>query len=344
MIPSCMRRAPHFFLLNGLLSIVMSCATPGAWAGDTVLQGAGATFPAPVYLQWAARYREDRQVEVHYKPVGSGAGIQRIENGQVDFGASDIPLDPAHLARSGLKQFPALVGGVVPVVNVDGIGSGELRLSGDVLAKIYLGQLRKWNAAEIVALNPDLHLPRANITVVHRSDASGTTFLWSHFLALSNRDWTLAPAALVAWPQGIAATGNEGVASMVQRTRMSIGYVEYAYARQHQLRVAALRNRDGMFVAPGAESFRAAMDTAWQSGAGLDALLINQPGAGSWPLTAASFVLLKSSANAARNGDVLDFFEWALTQGQAQATGLDYVPLPEAVVQKIRQSWHRGGS
>lgn len=342
MNPSCMRQASLFPLLTGLLLIVMSCAMPAVWAGDIVLQGAGATFPVPVYLQWAARYRQEKQVDVHYEPVGSGAGIQRIEEGQLDFGGSDIPLDAAHLARSGLKQFPAVVGGVVPVVNIDGIGSGELRLSGEVLAKIYLGQVRKWNAPEIVALNPELHLPRANITVVHRSDASGTTFLWSHFLALSDRDWTLMPAAVVAWPQGIAAAGNEGVASMVQRTRMSMGYVEYAYARQHQLRVVALRNRDGVFVMPGADSFRAAMDTAWQGRAGLDALLINQPGAGSWPVTAASFVLTKSATNAAHHRDVLDFFEWALTQGQAQATDLDYVPLPDVVVQKIRQSWRRG--
>lgn len=317
----------------GFLS-ALSCALP---VHASSLQGAGATFPAPLYLQWASQYLVTTGNQVRYEPIGSGAGIQHIDSGLVDFGASDIPLNATQLSDSGLMQFPAIVGGVVPVVNIDGIAYGELRLSGTVLADIYLGRIRKWNAPEIVALNPDLHLPRANITVVHRADASGTTFLWSSYLALANRNWTAPAAAMIEWPLGISAAGNEGVASMVQHTRTSIGYVEYAYARAHHLRVVALRNHDGEFVLPSAKTFRAAMDTAWHSAPSLDALLLDQAGADSWPITAASFVLLKTTG--ARNHDVLQFFDWALTHGQQTADELDYVPLPAAAVTKVRQSW-----
>ncbi len=329
---------PARFVLVAALSAVLAVPVHAA-----ALNGAGATYPAPLYSAWAAQYRQIAGVDIRYEAIGSVAGIERIENGLADFGGSDIPLTPAQLAGAGLMQFPAVVGGVVPVVNIDGIGSGALRLSGAVLAGIYLGRIEKWNAPEIAALNPDIHLPRANITVVHRADASGTTFLWSSFLALASRDWTAPAAATISWPVGIDAVGNEGVASMVQRTRMSIGYVEYAYARAHQLHVAALRNREGVFVTPGASSFRAAMDAAWPSGASPDVLLINQRGAQSWPITAASFVLLRTSAEAAgRNREALKFFDWAITQGQQAAQDLDYVPLPDAVVKKIRQSWVTG--
>lgn len=338
--PRFMRQLSDFLTPVRLTLAVIFCTMLAAPAQAAVLRGAGATFPAPLYTRWATQYLEATTVEVRYEAVGSGAGIQRIESGLVDFGASDIPLSTAQLTSEGLMQFPAVVGGVVPVINIDGIGSGTLRLSGAVLADIYLGRIRKWNAPEIAALNPELHLPRANITVVHRADASGTTFLWSSFLALANKDWTAPAAATIDWPLGIAAVGNEGVASMVQRTRTSIAYVEYAYARAHHLRVIALRNRDGEFVLPGASSFRAAMDTATRSGAGLDALLIDQAGAGSWPITAASFVLLKTSEQTAEhNRDVLKFFDWALTHGQKAAEDLDYIPLPDAAVRKVRQSW-----
>lgn len=319
---------------------IVPCLVLAAPAHAAVLNGAGATFPAPLYQQWATQYRQATGVEVHYEAVGSGVGIQRIESGVVDFGASDMPLNATQLNNQGLMQFPAVVGGVVPVVNIDGIGSGELRLSGAVLAGIYLGRISKWNAPEIAALNPELHLPRANITVVHRADASGTTFLWSSYLALTNKDWTAPAATTIDWPTGIAAVGNEGVASMVQRTRTSIGYVEYAYARAHRLRVTTLRNREGEFVLPSAGSFREAMDMAAHSGTGLDALLIDQAGTGSWPITAASFVLLKTSAAATeRSREVLKFFDWALSHGQKAAEDLDYIPLPDTVARKVRQSW-----
>lgn len=329
-----------FFVLTRLTLVTALSAMLAMPAHAATLRGAGATFPAPLYAMWATQYREATAVDVRYEAIGSGAGIQGIESGAVDFGASDIPLTAAQLSSAGLIQFPAIVGGVVPVVNIDGIGSGQLRLSGAVLADIYLGRIQKWNAPEIAALNPGVHLPRANITVVHRADASGTTFLWSSFLALASKDWKVPAALTVAWPLGIAAVGNEGVASMVQRTRTSIGYVEYTYARTHKLRVAALQNRDGEFVVPSANGFHAAMDAAWRSGASLDALLINQAGAESWPITAASFVLLRNSAEAAENNrEVLKFFDWALTHEQKAAQDLEYVALPDEAVRKVQKSW-----
>ena len=312
-------------------------------AAGVVIRGAGATFPFPIYSQWAAQYREETGTQVDYEPVGSGAGVERIEHDQVDFGASDAPLSAEQLRRIGAIQFPAVIGGVVPVIHIAGIRSGELRLSGAVLAQIYLGRIRRWNDPQIVALNPTLSLPNANITVVHRADASGTSFLWSDYLSQSSPDWksTMGTATALAWPVGVAGVGNEGVASYVQRTRFAIGYVEFAYAKQHNLAYCALRNRDGLFVQPGRASFAAAANAAqWTSDADLAQVLTNQSGPDTWPVTGASFVLLRPrSGQPGRSSEVVRFFDWAFSHGGAAAARLEYTQLPEAAVALIRKSW-----
>ena len=324
-------------------SLVVLTAPAHSGAAGVVIRGAGATFPFPIYTQWAAQYRDETGTQVDYEPVGSGTGVERIERDEVDFGASDAPLSAEQLRRIGAIQFPAVIGGVVPVIRIAGIRSGELRLSGAVLAQIYLGRIRRWNDPQIVALNPTLSLPNANITVVHRADASGTSFLWSDYLSQSNPEWksTMGTATALAWPVGVAGVGNEGVASYVQRTRFAIGYVEFAYAKQHNLAYCALRNRDGLFVQPGRASFAAAANAAqWTSDADLAQVLTNQSGPDTWPVTGASFVLLRTrSGQPGRGSEVVRFFDWAFSHGGAAAARLEYTQLPEAAVALIRKSW-----
>ncbi len=323
------------------LALVTMTAAFGTFAAPPVIHGAGATFPMPVLAAWGAEYLHARGVELHYEPVGSGAGIEQVESRQADFGATEAPLPAAELQRKGLLQFPAVIGAVVLVVNIAGIKSGDLRLSGEVLAEIYLGRIRKWNAAAIAALNPGLSLPDSYITVVHRSDASGTSLLWSEFLARSNPEWRRSVGAgmLPAWPTGVSDAGNEGVASSVQRTRMSIGYVEYAYARQHRLSLVSLRNREGWFVSPGRAAFEAAALTArWSSLEDTALLLADPPGAGSWPIVGASFILLPADAGE-RSAAVIRFFDWGLNQGRHAAEDLGYVPLPDAAVELVQKAW-----
>ena len=323
--------------------LVLLGAGASPFASDVAIRGAGATFPFPIYAKWAAQYKQETGVDVSYAPVGSGAGVDQIERGLVDFGASDVPMTTAELQRIGVIQFPAVIGGVVPVVNVSGIRSGRLRLTGQVLGDIYLGTIRKWNDRAIVELNPGLSLPATNITVVHRSDASGTTFLWTEFLSRSNPQWKsgVGTAKALTWPVGVPDVGNEGVASSVQRTRDSVGYVEYAYAKAHNLSFASVRNRDGRFVTPGRAAFEAAaLSARWQSVGDLDQLLIDQAGAESWPITAASFILLRIHPNeTARTVEVLKFFDWALRRGKQTAADLDYVPMPDSAVGLIGRVW-----
>jgi phosphate transport system substrate-binding protein len=326
------------------MAAAAACAEVRAAPCASVVRGAGATFPLPVYSEWAAAYHRESGVDVRYEAVGSGAGLDRVERRAVDFGASDRPLAATELKAFGLLQFPAVIGGVVPVVNITGIKSGDLRLSGQVLADIYLGNIRKWTDAAIAELNPGIGLPNENITVVHRSDASGTTFLWSEFLSASNPEWRekTGAASVIAWPVGVAAVGNEGVASSVQRTRVSIGYVEYAYARQHTLSDVSVRNREGVFVRPGKASFEAAaMSARWDRVSDLSQSLIDQPGVASWPLTGASFIVVPARpADACAARETMRFFDWALTRGQGIAAALDYVPLPGAAVDLLRsQAW-----
>jgi phosphate transport system substrate-binding protein len=311
-------------------------------AGEQV-HGAGATFPAPVYAAWAKVYQQSNGVQVSYDAVGSGAGIDRIRRRQVDFGASDAPLTSEELASAQLIQFPVVIGGVVPVINITGIKPGQLKLSGALLADIYLGRIRKWNDAPIASLNPSLALPNTNITVVYRSDPSGSSLLWTDYLSRSSGAWRSAVGASLApkWPTGIGGTGNEGVASYVQRTRFAMGYVEYIYARKHHLSDVALRNHDGQFVQAGRGTFRAAAETAdWNAAAGFQQLLTDRPGNESWPVTGASFILIGQSAGDGRNtAQVLRFFDWALHQGEPIARELEYVPVPSAVVEQLPALW-----
>ena len=322
---------PSILRLARRLAAALLCLAALAPARAEIT-GAGATFPSPVYARLAEQYRQATGVEVRYEPVGSGAGVERIARRQVDFAGTDKPLTSQELQRLGLRQFPAVIGGVVPVVNIGGAASSALRLSGEVLGDIYLGRIRKWNDRAITALNPGLALPSSNITVVYRADSSGTSHLWRQFLAHTNKAWS---ATGEAWPVGVAEMGNEGVASSVQRTRMSIGYVEYAYAVAHRLDVASVRNRDGQYPRPSREAFQAAA-AGWDGDAAQP--LIDRPGAGSWPIVGASFILVPSAASASTS-EALKFLDWALREGASAATSLNYVPLPTQIVLVIEKDW-----
>ncbi len=313
-------------------------ASPGG-----IIRGAGATFPAPLYGAWSEAYRQDSGVTVAYDPIGSGAGMELIRRRQVDFGASDAPLTPEQLAAAGLLQFPVIVGGVVPVINIRGIKPGELRLSGDLLARIYLGRIRKWNEPPIQALNPHLSLPNANITVVHRSDSSGTTLLWTDYLTRSNALWRdkVGASSAPSWPAGSAGAGNEGVASYVQRTRFAIGYVEYSFAREHRLSDVALCNRSGGFVQAGPRGFRAAARAAnWDSPDSMPQLPTDLPGVGSWPITGVTFILVGTTpADRIKTRAVLRFIEWGLHQGSPIVERLDYAALPTEALERLPALW-----
>ncbi len=336
---NCMR-FPIALCAAALLSVAGQA--PQA-AADEHIHGAGATFPAPVYAAWSAEYGRLTGVKVIYDPVGSGAGVEQMRRGTVDFGASDAPLTAQELEASGLLQFPAVLGGVVPVINIRGIRPGQLKLDGAVLADIYLGRIRKWNEAPIAALNPGLALPNANITVVHRSDASGTSLLWSGYLSRSSPAWQAAPGASSTpqWPTGIGGIGNEGVASYVQRTRFAIGYVEYYFAREHRLSDVALRNRSGAFVRAGREAFREAAAAAnWAASGANRQLAADSPGPGSWPITGASFILVpKSPRDGGKTRAVLRFLDWGLHHGEAAVRRLDYAQIPGEVLEELPGLW-----
>jgi len=311
--------------------------------GDEVT-GAGASFPAPLYARWAADYHRATGARVNYQSIGSGAGVRQIEAGTVDFGASDVPLAQEELAAKALVQFPTVVGGIVPVVHVAGIAPGQLRLDGVVLADIYLGRITRWNDAAIAALNSDVPLPDAAIAVVRRADASGSTFVFSHYLSAVSEAWrgSVGTGTALNWPLGVGGKGNEGVAALVRRLPNAIGYVEFAHAKQGGLAWVQLRNREGAFVAPGAASFRAAAaGVDW--GAGCAQMLTDQPGREAWPIASATFVLLRrlpeGSKGAQQAAAVLRFFSWAYSQGDVSAAALDYVALPQSVKEAVLQSW-----
>ncbi len=312
-----------------------------AYATD--LTGAGATFPYPIYAKWADAYKKQTGNGLNYQSVGSGAGIKQIKSKTVDFGASDMPLKPEELDEAGLFQFPAIMGGLVPVVNLEGVAAGKLKLTGDILAGIYLGKITKWNAPEITALNADLKLPATDISVVHRSDGSGSTFLWTDYLSKVNAEFksTVGASTAVKWPVGLGGKGNEGVAASVLNVKGSIGYVEYAYVKKNKMIYAQIKNKDGNFVEPGEDSFKAAAAGAdWAKSPGYYVVLTNQSGKASWPITGASFILMyKQQADAAKGNEVLKFFEWAFKNGDAMAIELDYVPLPAAVTKLVQDSW-----
>ncbi len=322
-------------LFTGLLLAVSTQAAD--------LTGAGATFPYPIYSKWAEAYKAATGIGLNYQSIGSGGGIRQIKAKTVDFGASDMPLKQEELDKEGLVQFPAIIGGVVPVLNLDGIAPGQLKMTADVIAGIHLGKITKWNAPEIASLNPGVTLPATNITVVHRADGSGTTFLWTDFLSKTNADFknTVGAGTAVKWPTGVGGKGNEGVAANIQRVKGSFGYVEYAYAKKNKITFAQLKNRDGEYVLPDDEPFKAAAATAdWAGTPGMGVVLTSHTGKNSWPATGASFILMhKTQAEGITGRAVLKFFDWSYKNGSAMATELDYVPLPAATVKLIQDSW-----
>jgi phosphate transport system substrate-binding protein len=328
-------------LFVSILGVVLTWLPAVAFSAE--ITGAGATFPYPVYAKWAEAYKAKTGIGLNYQSIGSGGGIKQIEAGTVDFGASDKPLKPQELDKAGLLQFPTVMGGVVPVINVKGIKPGEIKITGDVLAKIYMGGITKWNDPQIARLNGGVALPNEEITVVHRSDGSGTTFIFTNYLSKVSPQWkeSVGNDAAVAWPAGIGGKGNEGVASYVQRIDGSIGYVEYAYALQNKLTYTLLQNRDGHYVKPEAKNFQAAAAYAdWKNAPGFYQILTDQPGKDSWPITGATFILMhKTQKNPKIAKQVLAFFKWAYANGDQMAQQLDYIPMPENVVKLIFEEW-----
>ncbi len=307
------------------------------------ISGAGATFPYPVYAKWADAYKRDTGVGLNYQSIGSGGGIRQIEAKTVTFGASDMPLEPAQLTSAGLVQFPAIIGGAVPVVHIKGVRPGELLLDGPTIAGIYLGEITAWNDPRIRRLNPRVPLPDTAIAPVYRSDGSGTNFLFTHYLSSVSPEFAqkIGSSTSVQWPVGIGAKGNEGVANMTVRTDGAIGYVEFAYALQNHMSYARLLNRDGQAVAPSTATFQAAAANAdWSHADHYYLVLTDQPGARSWPITGASFILVYSNPpDPAATAEALKFFAWAFKSGGEMAKALDYVPLPESLVRLIENTW-----
>jgi phosphate transport system substrate-binding protein len=320
-------------------ALALSSAAP-AMAQE--ITGSGSTFVYPAMAKWAAAYEAKGSPKVHYQSIGSGAGIAQIKAGAVDFAASDAPLKPDDLAKAGLQQFPLVIGGIVPVVNVAGLKAGDLKLTGRVLADIYLGKTKKWNDPEIAKLNPGLALPAVGITVAHRTDGSGTTFNWANYLSKSSDEWRskVGEGTAVSWPTGAGGKGNEGVAALVAQTPNSIGYVEYAYALQNRLAFALVQNRTGTFVVPNAKSFQAAAGSAdWAAAKDFYLVMTDAPGEDAYPIAATSFVLMRKDSKADRVKATLDFFRWVLESGQTIAGDLDYVALPPSLVTRIEAQW-----
>ena len=330
------------FILPAVIAGALAAAAPST-ASAIDISGAGATFPYPIYAKWADAYKKETGVGLNYQSIGSGGGIKQIEAKTVVFGASDAPLPGSELDKNGLVQFPMVMGGIVPVLNLDGVSQGSLVLDGPTLAKIFLGQVKSWDDAAIKALNPGMTLPRQAIAVVHRSDGSGTTFNFTDYLAKVSADWKskVGSATAVEWPVGIGAKGNEGVANNVAQTRGSLGYVEYAYAKQNKLNFTKMINKDGKTVAPASDTFQAAAANAdWNSVPGYGVILSNQPGGQSWPMTAATFILIhKQPKDGPAAAEALKFFAWAYAKGSKMAEELDFVPMPASVVNTIEGVW-----
>ena len=328
-------------LIIGITAAVAVACAGASQATD--ITGAGATFPYPIYAKWADAYKTQTGIGMNYQSIGSGGGIKQITAKTVDFGASDMPLKPEELDRNGLIQFPTVIGGVVPVINISGIETGKLKLDGATLANIYLGKITKWNAPALAALNTDIKLPDENITVVHRSDGSGTSFIFTNYLSKASAEWKslVGEGTAVSWKAGTGGKGNEGVASYVQRIKGSIGYVEYAYALQNKMNFVQMRNHDGQFVKPDDISFKAAAAGAhWDKAPGFYEILTDEAGKESWPISGATFILMhKVQEKPATGAEVLKFFDWAYDKGGKMAADLDYVPLPENVVKLIRIAW-----
>ena len=320
----------------------LSVATGSANAQQ--ITGAGATFPAPVYTKWGEQAKAATGIELNYQAIGSGGGQNQILQRTVDFGASDAPMDAARLDSGKLLQFPTVMGAVVVIVNIAGIEANQLRLTGELVADIYAGKITKWNDPKLIAANPGVTLPNLAIAPVYRADGSGTTYVYTSYLSAVSPEWKdkVGTATSVKWPAGAGAKGNDGVAATVRNTRGGIGYVEYAFASQNHLITAQLRNKAGNFVAPTMEAFRdAAAHADWANAKNFAVNLIDQPGEKSWPIESATFIELpKDPADAARSAAVMKFFDWAYKNGDASATTLEYVPLPETVKAAVRSAWH----
>ena len=331
----------RFIALAATAAAVIAGGTTTALAAD--ISGAGASFPYPVYTKWADAYKKETNTGLNYQSIGSGGGIKQIQNKTVTFGATDAPLKGADLEKFGLVQFPMVMGGIVPVVNLDGIKGGELVIDGPTLAKIFMGEITKWDDAAIKKLNPNAKLPSQAIAVVHRSDGSGTTYNFAYYLSEVSADWKskVGVNTSLQWPVGIGAKGNEGVANNVGQTKGAIGYVEYAYALQNKLTHANMINKAGKTVSPTAETFQAAAANAdWKSQPGYGVILANQPGDNSWPMTAATWILMyKQPQDAAATKDALKFFAWSYKNGAKMADELHYVPMPANVIADIQKTW-----
>jgi phosphate transport system substrate-binding protein len=329
----------NFF--KAIVAAGVVAASTSAFAAD--ITGAGATFPFPVYSKWADLYKKETGNGLNYQSIGSGAGIKQIQAKTVTFGATDAPLKPEVLEKDGLVQWPQVMGAIVPVVNLEGIKPGELVFDGETLANIYLGKITKWDDAAIAKLNPKLKLPTDAITVVRRSDGSGTTFNFTDYLSKASADWKskVGSGTAVEWPAGVGAKGNEGVAGNISQTKNSIGYVEYAYAKQNKLTFAALVNKAGKTVQPTVAAFQAAAANAdWSKAPGYYLILTDQPGEASWPITAATFILMhKEPTDKAASAEAIKFFKWAFEKGDKAAEELDYIPMPDAVVKQIEKTW-----
>ena len=339
--PQTWRESLKHWTALATASVIAITAFVPAKAAD--ISGAGATFPYPIYAKWADEYKKVTGNGLNYQSIGSGGGIKQIKAKTVTFGASDAPLPGKELDEAGLAQFPMVMGGIVPVVNLDGVKPGELTIDGPTLAKIFLGDIKTWDDPAIKKLNPSVKLPSQAIAIVHRSDGSGTTYNFAYYLADVSADWKskVGVNTSVQWPSGIGAKGNEGVANNVGNTKGSIGYVEYAYAKQNKLTFTKMVNKAGKTVAPTSEAFQAAAANAnWKSQPGYGVILANQPGDNSWPMTAATWILIyKQPSDVAATGEALKFFAWAYKNGGKAAEDLDYVPMPANVVTDIEKSW-----
>lgn len=336
-----MRRSLIFLLLTGLFLLAGITAS----ATEVVITGAGASFPYPLYSRWAHKYQELTKVKLNYQSIGSGGGIAQIKAKTVDFGASDEVLKPDDLQQAGLVQFPTVIGGVVPIINLPGIATNAITLSPQVLVDIFLGKIKKWNDPAIARLNPEAKLPDTPIQIVHRADGSGTTWIFTHYLSAVSPEWKekVGVGKAVSWPTGIGAKGNEGVAANVKQTVGAIGYVEYAYASLNNLTTTRLINKEGKAVEPNLESFQAAAAGAdWTQVSDFALVLTNQPGEKSWPICGATFILMhRNQAEATKAKEVLKFFDWCYQHGDKLAVELHYVPLPAKVKEMIRQYWKK---
>lgn len=324
-----------------LIAAAALAVSTGTFAAD--ITGAGATFPYPIYAKWADAYKKETGIGMNYQSIGSGGGIKQIKAKTVDFGASDMPLKFEDLEKDGLTQFPTVMGGDIPVYNIPGIKAGEIKFTGEILADIFLGKITKWNDPKLAALNKGVNLPDEAITVVHRSDGSGTTFIWTNYLSKVSDEWKtkVGEGTSVQWPVGTGGKGNEGVANFVNQIKGSIGYVEYAYALQNKMAYGMVKNMDGNFVKPSDVTFKAAAANAhWDKAPGFYQVLTQQPGKESWPITGATFILMhKVQDKPMQATTVLKFFDWAYTHGDKTAADLDYVPMPDSVKAVIMKAW-----